>query len=580
MRQIRNRDLAELLMQVRFSPPAKRRKQVENVEQLLAIIEKDKSFDKAPPTTRFEGKQDKEYPFEFVCYKITGFRPKGEAGRRLIKGDELADDLRIFIWKLSGQVAEPAGAQPEEVYTKEQLANKMNVSTKTIDRWRRRGLGVRKYVFEDGRKRLGFSQSAVEKFLRKNRDLADKAGRFTRMSAQQRRAIIDRAAALSTETKMSRRKIIAQIAAETQRGQETIRCVLLNYEKSHPDKAGSMRKAVGLLSPAETAEIDRLHKQKTGIRELMKRFGRSRSSIYRILKQRRVHTLLARKIEFIRSKEFSETGAETKILGSGPGLRRHVEVKSRISPVLKGGSLGEYLEGLKGVPVLNRQEEMELFRKYNYLKYLAHITREQLKMSSIPSTRLDEIEGYLAEAEAVKESIIEANLRLVVSIASRHTITGANLADLVSEGNVSLMKAVEKFDYTRGFRFSTYASWAISKDFAHRVPGRKVRMDSSAASPGEFEQELKRAPMDVAAVERARNDLIQVVRNNLETREQYIIINHFGLEGTLVKKNKKTLKQIGDDLGLSKERIRQIELVSLQKLRQALSPEQFDLLMG
>ncbi|MFH1371831.1 MAG: sigma-70 family RNA polymerase sigma factor, partial [Planctomycetota bacterium] len=235
---------------------------------------------------------------------------------------------------------------------------------------------------------------------------------------------------------------------------------------------------------------------------------------------------------------------------------------------------------LKGTPVLNRQAEMELFRKYNYLKYRAHIIREQIKPGRIPSARLDEIERYLAVAEAVKRAIIEANLRLVVSIASRHTITGANLADLVSEGNVSLMQAVEKFDYTKGFRFSTYASWAISKDFAHRMPGQRVRIDRAAPSPGEFEQEVKPAPADVAAVERARHDLIKVIRNNLEAREQYIIINHFGLEGTLLKKNKKTLKQIGDDLGLSKERIRQIELVSLQKLRQALSPQQFDLLMG
>jgi len=97
---------------------------------------------------------------------------------------------------------------------------------------------------------------------------------------------------------------------------------------------------------------------------------------------------------------------------------------------------------------------------------------------------------------------------------------------------------------------------------------------------GEFQEQVQPQSVDAAAVERARNDLIQVIRNNLEQREQYIIINHFGLEGTLVKKNKKTLSQIGVDLGLSKERVRQIELEGLQKLRQSLSPELFDLLTG
>jgi RNA polymerase sigma factor (sigma-70 family) len=193
------------------------------------------------------------------------------------------------------------------------------------------------------------------------------------------------------------------------------------------------------------------------------------------------------------------------------------------------------------------------------------------------------VEKSLKEAEAVKRIIIEANLRLVVSIANRHTITGANIADLVSEGNMALMQAVEKFDYTKGFRFSTYASWVISKDFARRIPGRNVSAARSAASSGEAKSEFQSEPLrqtDVAELERARHDLIQIIKNNLEQREQYIIINHFGLEGTLIRKNKKTLKQIGDDLGLSKERIRQIELLCLQKLRQSLSPEQFDLLMG
>jgi RNA polymerase sigma factor (sigma-70 family) len=267
--------------------------------------------------------------------------------------------------------------------------------------------------------------------------------------------------------------------------------------------------------------------------------------------------------------------------------------------MLVGQSPGEYLEGIKDASALNRQEEMELFRRYNYLKYRAFLARKQIvadfstrlavsprttatrgagRAGSISTARLEKIEKYLAEAEAVKKTIIETNMRLVVSVANRHTITGTNIGDLVSEGNVSLMQAVEKFDYTKGFRFSTYATWAISKDFAHRIPGQKARADRTTSAVSEFEEELK--IVDVVAVERARHDLIRVIRDNLEPREQLIIINHFGLEGTLVKKNKKTLKQIGDELGLSKERVRQIELVCLQKLRQSLSPEQFDLLMG
>ncbi len=575
MRKIRNQNLAQLLMQFKFTPPGKRHKQLASAEKLFAIIDK-----------------DKEYPFEFVCFKITGYRPKDRSARgepvepaqELIKGSDLAEDLPIFIAKLSAQLSPLASWQQEKVYDIQQLAETLSVSTKTINRWRKRGLLAQKFLFDDGAnatlrssslrstRRLGFFQSTVDAFIKANPELTAKAKAFTRLTKKQVQMIIKQARSLSAKPGLSRHQIIEKIAAKTAKAHETIRYTLLNYEKLHPG-GHAFKESPSAVDPGRAAEIYRLFKQGSTIKELMEQFNRSRSSVYRITDRGRAKALLTKKIEFINSPEFLSEDAARKILPASLSPRR-----SGAKPV-DATLTKDHLPATS----LNRETEAELFRRYNYLKYLSSLKIAALVPGRPSGKTLSEIENYLAQAETIKKIIIEANLSTVTSVAKKHSISGANLPDLISEGNLSLMRAVEKFDYTRGFRFATYASWAIAKDYARKIPAEFAQIAASAEVPiEEIQWDLRTTgAATVVNIERARRSLIKVISDNLDEREQYIILNHFGLVGSKtkrLKKEKKTLEQIGQDLQLTKERVRQLELAALQKLKHLLSTEEFDLL--
>ncbi|MCK5565250.1 MAG: sigma-70 family RNA polymerase sigma factor [Planctomycetes bacterium] len=537
--KIKNKTIEQLFMELRFGPRTQRQNQLDEAEKLLRIID-----------------PDKDYPYEFVCFKITGYRPDTHLNQPPILGQELKSDLGVFISRLSGKLEFSAAEQAEPVLTLSQMTVRFNVSEKTINRWRKRGLRARKYIFDDGKKRLGFLASDVDNFAEANKDFVAKSSGFSQLTAEQKDRILQMTAGLASVGSLTRNQIIDEVVEATGRGKETIRSILADHQKQHPGALGLVGRSARLEARDENT-IYKLYRQGTEVSELTRQFDRSKGSIYRIINKRRARAILATKIKFIDSDDFVNEDTAGHILAQTDTLPE--------------------TEAL-----LNRQQEIDLFRKYNYLKYLACFGREKLKSASYYGKLLQQIEKNIAYADRIKKIIIEANLRLVISIANKHAGGGHDLKDLISEGNFSMMRAVEKFDYTRGYRFSTYASWAVAKDFARRIPAEAGRPDRHTGSDmSNIQQDMRNIDVvDVSAIEHAQRSLDHIIGNNLNEREQYIIRNHFGLDGSRVTKKSKSMKQIGDELGLSKERIRQIELGALQKLRQNLGSDEFDMLMG
>lgn len=267
--------------------------------------------------------------------------------------------------------------------------------------------------------------------------------------------------------------------------------------------------------------------------------------------------------------------------------------------VKKNDILQNYLKDIGRVKLLKGAEERELGKKIK--------------------------EGKAKEAKTAKKKLVQANLRLVVSIAKKYIGQGVLFMDLVQEGSLGLMKAAEKFDYARGFKFSTYATWWIKQSIVRsisnhsrtiRIPvhmtdkirlykkisielssklGREATDDEIGVRLGISGKKLEniknamfkdpvsldtpiaedlvledyiaddsyKSPASTTQSTFLYKDVMSML-DFLNNREKTILINRFGLDGH----NKKTLEEIGKNLGFSKERIRQIENIAIKKLKE------------
>jgi RNA polymerase primary sigma factor len=201
----------------------------------------------------------------------------------------------------------------------------------------------------------------------------------------------------------------------------------------------------------------------------------------------------------------------------------------------------------------------------NYLKSRASRLQEQLDPDRPSSGELAEIERLLAEARAVKNRIVEMNLRLVVSIAKTRVGGGYGLSECVSDGNLALVQAVDQFDFARGYKFSTYATRAIRNQLG-RNKRRVIRRRSRSLAAWEESFTMSGSELDEPEAEEDRGRLESALGRwlgRLGERERHVLASHYGLGGV----PRQTLAQIGQQLGISKERVRQIEDGARAKMR-------------
>jgi len=547
-------EIQDLARQMTYLPAKVRLEQVNRAEQLVCLTDGTKS-----------------YPYEFVCYQITGYRPRGDVGTSL-KGKPLREDLIALVEEVSASLRMKLEDVGEPVLSIDEVSQRFNVSAKTIQRWRKRGLVSRKFIGPDGRMRIGFLQRSIERFASRNREQVEAAAEFSRLAPEERREIIRRARRLSLFCHCCLFEVSKRVARKLGRAVETVRLAIKEYDREHPD--AKLFPDVGEpLQETDRKLIHQAHVRGVSVHALAKRFCRTRSSIYRIITEERARELLREPIDYMASPEFERPDADARILGDETAVAAMTGSDRRPPSAPKG--LPIYLKTLYKTPLLNKDQEQSLFRRFNYLKFKASRIRDGLQKDRAPKVEdIEQVERLMDEANRVKNRIIQANLRLVVNIAKRHVGPQTNFFELISDGNMSLIRAVDKFDYMRGFKFSTYASWAIMKNFARSVPQEGARRDRFMTGRDEllemskdlrFEGEEQYHEADISVRQN-----IEKVLDQLPPREREIVMRRFGL-GELP--GPQTLEEVGRHFGVTKERIRQIETRALNKLRGLIKPE-------
>ena len=284
----------------------------------------------------------------------------------------------------------------------------------------------------------------------------------------------------------------------------------------------------------------------------------------------------------------------------------------------------DYLKQIGKVPLLNAEQEVELAKRIEAGLFAEEKLAEASQAAAAPTQRLD-LEWIAEDGRRAKNHLLEANLRLVVSLAKRYTGRGMLFLDLIQEGNLGLIRAVEKFDYTKGYKFSTYATWwirqAITRAMADqartiRIPVHMVEVINKLArvqrqmlqdlgrepTPEELAAELDMTPEKVIEVQKYGREPISLhtplgedgdsefgdliedseaiqpgeavsftllqeqlhsVLDTLSEREAGVVSMRFGLTDG----QPKTLDEIGKVYGVTRERIRQIESKTMSKLR-------------
>ena len=280
--------------------------------------------------------------------------------------------------------------------------------------------------------------------------------------------------------------------------------------------------------------------------------------------ERRLYERIPQKVDYIEHPSFASLSMEEGLFGAGA---EKIEIPIWTSfPEAKEDLAKRAARRTR----LNAADEAKMFLKYNYARYrLGKLVAAQNKRKS--ASRAKQMVLWFKRALHARANLVRANMALVLAMAKRTRIPSVEFSELISEGNMALLRSVEKFDVSRGFKFSTYACRAILKSF-NRLATKTGRYRQRF--PTEYDPKLERSDYDVKKHDMRHKDSLDSLRDilaqnsaRLTDLERTIVLKRFNIGG---RGKGRTLAEVGEIVGLTNERVRQIQNLALCKIRVVL----------
>ncbi len=312
---------------------------------------------------------------------------------------------------------------------------------------------------------------------------------------------------------------------------------------------------------------------------IARRYCRTRHAIEQVVTEEKARRVKELPIPFVTNQLFDMPDAQNIILNVLPGhalaevraaaAQPTEELWTRMPPEVPVCVAEAFAQ-----PIVPQPLVMDAFRRMNFLKAMASRLQAQLDIHKATIDDLKHIEDLLAQAGEIRNQLLQSHLRMVVHVARRHVQSNENLFELISDGNLWLMRAVECFDFSRGVKFSTYLTYALMKNYARRFSQRAGRSDGKLILAqddllDQLDTGEQTSVSDAVDMLMMQGRLVDALAQ-LPKRERELVASHYGLEAG---QSPASFSMLAERMGVTKARVRQLETRAIRRLRKILNVE-------